>query len=57
MPPRMKIGAGRISGAVSIVVGAIALGGVLCFHSPGLLTKPEFRAQYAVEALRGLLLG
>jgi hypothetical protein len=53
----MKIGAGRISGAVSIVFGAIALGGVLCFHSPGLLTKPEFRAQYAVEALRGLLLG
>lgn len=57
MPPRMRFGEGRISGAFSIVFGAIALGGVLCFHFPELLTTPEFRAQYDVEALRGLLLG
>jgi sterol desaturase/sphingolipid hydroxylase (fatty acid hydroxylase superfamily) len=57
MPPRMKIGEGRISGAVSIAFGAIALGGVLCFHFPELLTTPEFRAQYDVEVLRGILLG
>ena len=57
MPPRMKIGEGRISGAVSIVFGAIALGGVLCFHFPEVLTTPEFRAQYDVGVLRGTLAG
>ena len=57
MPPRMKIGEGRISGAVSIVFGAIALGGVLCFHFPELLTTPEFRAQYDVDVMRGVLAG
>ncbi|MDC3307381.1 sterol desaturase family protein, partial [bacterium] len=57
MPPRMQIGEGRISGAVSIVFGAIALGGVLCFHFPEFLTTPEFRAQYDVGVLRGILLG
>ena len=57
MPPRMKIGEGRISGAVSIVFGAIALGGVLCFHFPELLTTPEFRAQYDLDVMRGILAG
>lgn len=57
MPARMKIGEGRISGAVSIVFGAIALGGVLCFHFPEVLTTPEFREQYEVGSLRSLLGG
>ena len=57
MPARMKIGEGRISGAVSIVFGAIALGGVLCFHFPEALTTPEFREQYEVGFLRSLLGG
>ena len=57
MPARMKIGEGRISGALSIVFGSIAVGGVLCFHFPELLTTPKFRAEYDVAALRNVLAG
>ena len=57
MPARMKIGEGRINGALSIVFGSIAVGGVLCFHFPELLTTPEFRAEYDVAALRNVLAG
>jgi sterol desaturase/sphingolipid hydroxylase (fatty acid hydroxylase superfamily) len=52
---RMRFGDGRISGAFSITLGAISLGGVLCFLFPEYLTTPEFRAQYNVEALRLVL--
>ena len=52
---RMKIGEGRISGALSIVFGSISLGGVLCFLFPDLLTTPEFRAQYDIATLRHIL--
>ena len=52
---RMQIGEGRISGALSIVFGAISLGGVLCFLVPDLLTTPEFRAQYNIGVLRNIL--
>jgi lathosterol oxidase len=52
---RMRIGEGRISGALSIVFGSISFGGVLCFLFPDLLTTPEFRAQYDVEVLRRVL--
>ena len=52
---RMQIGEGRISGAFSIVFGAISLGGVLCFLFPNLLTTPEFRAQYDIAVLRHIL--
>ena len=53
----MRFGEGRISGAFSIVFGAMALGGVLCFLFPERLTTPEFRAQYDVEIMRRLLEG
>ena len=53
----MRFGEGRISGALSIVFGAMALGGVLCFLFPERLTTPEFRAQYDVEIMRRLLEG
>ena len=52
---RMRIGEGRISGALAILFGAISFGGVLCFLFPELLTTPEFRAQYDVETLRRVL--
>ncbi len=52
---RMRIGQGRISGALAIVFGSISFGGVLCFLFPEFLTTPEFRAQYDVEALRRVL--
>jgi len=53
----MRIGEGRISGALAILFGAISFGGVLCFLFPELLTTPEFRAQYDVEVLRRVLAG
>ena len=54
---RMRIGEGRISGALAILFGSISLGGVLCFLFPELLTTPEFRAQYDVDTLRDVLAG
>jgi len=51
----MRIGEGRISGALSIVFGSISLGGVLCFLYPDLLTTPEFRAGYDIPILRRVL--
>ena len=54
---RMRMGEGRISGALAIFFGSISLGGVLCFLFPELLTTPEFRAQYDVDVLRVVLDG
>jgi len=53
----MQIGEGRISGALSILLGIISLGGVVCFHFPEYFTTPEFRAAYSVDFLRKVLLG
>lgn len=52
-----RFGQGRISGALSIFCGALALGGVLCFRFPALLTVPDAREFYAahLDALRALL--
>jgi lathosterol oxidase len=38
-----------------VVCGVLALGGVIAFHFPQLLTAPDFRARYSVPMLRGLL--
>jgi sterol desaturase/sphingolipid hydroxylase (fatty acid hydroxylase superfamily) len=40
---------------LSIALGAIGLGAVLCFHDPSLLTTPEIRALYPVPYVRALL--
>ena len=56
MSERLKIGEGRISGALSLFLSLIGLGAVLCFHFPQLLTTAEFRAHYPVELLRVVLL-
>ena len=58
-PPvgRLKIGEGKISGYLSIYLGVISLGAVLCFHFPEYFTTPEFRVHYPLETLRYALLG
>ena len=48
-------GSGWISGVLSITVGAIGLGAVLCFHYPSLLTMPQLRGLYPMPYVRGLL--
>ncbi len=54
---RMKVGEGRISGAVSIFLGLLSLGGILCFKFPEQLTTPEFREVYTAEMVENLMLG
>ena len=55
-PQRLRIGEGKISGYLSILLALISLAAVLCFHFPDYFTTPEFRAVYSVEALRWVLL-
>ena len=51
-----RFGEGQISGFLCAFLGVMSLGAVLCFWFPNVLTTPELRAHYSVEALR-LLLG
>ena len=51
----LRVGEGKISGALSIFLGASSLFAVLCFHFPEYLTTPELRAGYDVEILRHVL--
>ena len=55
-PQRMKIGEGRISGVLSILSGAVALGAALCLLFPEYLTTAEFRATYPSWLFRSMLL-
>lgn len=43
------------SGRLAVALALLALGGVLCFRYPALLTTPELRAVYPVDALRVVL--
>ncbi len=54
---RMQIGEGKISGAVSIFLGALSVTGILCFKFPEQLTTPEFREVYTAEIVENLMLG
>ena len=54
---RMRFGEGRISGAISIFLGALSLGGILCFKFPEQLTTPEFREVYTASMVENLMLG
>ena len=56
MSERLRIGEGQISGYLSISLGLISLGGVICFHFPEYFTTAEFRSLYPTEMLRWLLL-
>jgi sterol desaturase/sphingolipid hydroxylase (fatty acid hydroxylase superfamily) len=53
---RLKVGEGYISGYLSIFFALVSFGGVLCFLFPEILTTPEYRHNYPVEILRGVLL-
>ena len=50
-----RFGEGRISGALSVALGALSLFAVLCFRYPELLTTADLRAVYPVTVLRGVL--
>jgi lathosterol oxidase len=52
-----RFGAGWISGAGSVFLGAVALLGVVVFWFPGALSTAAFRARYPIGLLRGVLEG
>jgi len=54
---RMRVGEGRISGAISIFLGLSSLAGMLCFKFPEELTTPEFREVYTAEMAENIMLG
>jgi sterol desaturase/sphingolipid hydroxylase (fatty acid hydroxylase superfamily) len=55
--PEFVIGDGKLSGALAIGLGALALLAVLCFRFPELLTTPELRAVYPLGLVRAALFG
>ncbi|MEM7163461.1 MAG: sterol desaturase family protein [Bacteroidota bacterium] len=54
---RMRVGEGRISGAISVFLGSLALGGIVCFKFPEQLTTPDFRELYTADMMENLLMG
>jgi lathosterol oxidase len=54
--PEFRFGEGRISGVLSVALGALSLLAVLCFRHPELLTTPELRAVYPMPVVRGVLI-
>jgi sterol desaturase/sphingolipid hydroxylase (fatty acid hydroxylase superfamily) len=50
-----NFGHGWISGTLSVTLGAIGVGAVLCFHFPWILTMPELREVYPIPYIRALL--
>jgi lathosterol oxidase len=50
--PEFRFGDGRLSGAVSLALGALSLFAVLCFLFPEQLTTPELRAAYPIPLVR-----
>lgn len=50
-----RFGDGRLSGALSLGLGLLALLAVLCFRFPEWLTTPELRAVYPLGLMRGVL--
>jgi lathosterol oxidase len=49
------VGSGWVSGVLSVFLGVLALGAVLCLHFPALLTSPALRAVYPMPFLRALI--
>jgi lathosterol oxidase len=50
-----QFGHGWISGVLSVVLGGIGLGAVVCLHFPWLFTMPELRRLYPVAYVRAML--
>lgn len=57
MSNRLKIGEGKISGFVSIFLGALSFLAVFCFKYPKIFTSPEFRDIYTGEQMKLVLIG
>lgn len=53
---RLKVGQGQISSYISIFLGVLALGAILCFRFPEKLTTPEFRELYTAESMKILVM-
>jgi len=49
------LGSGWVSGVLSVTLGALAVGAVLCLHFPALLTSPELRNVYPMRLVRGVI--
>ena len=49
------MGTGWWSGVLSVFLGFLSFGAVLCLHFPQLLTVPQFRSHYPVHAIRTLI--
>lgn len=50
-PERLRVGDGKISGYLSILLSLLSLGGVVCFHFPEYFTTLDFRAFYSADIL------
>jgi sterol desaturase/sphingolipid hydroxylase (fatty acid hydroxylase superfamily) len=50
-----RFGGGFISGVFAVAFGVLAAGGVLCLRFPAVLTTPDARGYYPVEAFRFLI--
>lgn len=53
--PEFRFGDGRISGVVSVGLGALCVLAVLCFRYPALLTTPDLRAALPLDLVRIVL--
>jgi lathosterol oxidase len=55
--PEFRFGEGKISGVVSVGLGALCVLAVLCFRFPALLTTPDLRAALPIDLIRWVLFG
>src|SRR5204863_546353 len=50
-----RFGSGWLSGVLSVTLGGMGFGGVLCLLFPSLLTSPQLRALYPMPLVRALI--
>lgn len=50
-----KFGSGWASGTISVFLGVLSVGAVVCFHLPATLTSPTVRAVYSLGWIRPLV--
>ncbi len=50
-----RFGEGKISGTLSVTLGVLGFGAVLCLLYPSLLTTPDMRAIYPMDLVRALI--
>ncbi len=48
-------GSGWLSGVLSVFLGVLGFGAVLCLHFPALLTSPQLRELYPMDMVRALI--